>query len=139
MRDSFEVNSIAHRGIGPRARSAPGEEKFPVYNVNWFEATEYCKSVGNAFLRKPNGRKQRGVDLNAIVILGRRRRRYDPRRGPVQEASLRTTNAQVPAVLGRNNATKVGSLRPNGYGLDDIIGNVQEWLNDRATLMICST
>jgi len=48
----------------PQGKIEAGKEKLPAYNVNWFEATAYCKSVGK------RGRKRREADSTGITTRG---------------------------------------------------------------------
>jgi len=101
----------------PQGKIPPGEEKVPIFNVNWFEADAYCKSVGKRLPTEAEWEKAARGGLERQMYAWK-----DEEDAPA--------NAPIPAVTNRNKAAAVGTLAPNGYGLYDMIGNVIEWTND---------
>jgi formylglycine-generating enzyme required for sulfatase activity len=114
----------------PQGKIPNGEERVPIYNVNWFEATEYCKWVGKRLPTEAEWEKaaRGGLDRNRYSWGDDDVDTSEVRRLPPQ-SSARTSNS-LPAAVDREGATTVGSFPPNGYGLYDMIGNVMEWTND---------
>jgi hypothetical protein len=94
----------------PKRRTNGEYGNYPVVNVTWQEAADYCAWVG--------GRLPTEAEWEYATNLGRT---FKYSGG---------NNAKQVALYGMSNASNVGNRRPNALGLYDMTGNVAEWCFD---------
>jgi len=94
----------------------------PVVGVSWEDATAYAKWAGK---RLPTQKEFEWAARGRLIS----------KRFPWgSDAKLARDYANYSGIGGKDiwsKTTLVGSLRPNGYGLFDVIGNVWEWCDDQ--------
>jgi formylglycine-generating enzyme required for sulfatase activity len=101
-----------HRNDG---RPGYGKSNQPVMGTGWQEAVAYCEWVGK---RLPTE-----AEWERAARGGLEGKRY-----PWGDESPDETKANFNRHVGH--PTPVGSYPPNGYGLHDMAGNVEEWCYD---------
>ena len=112
----------------PNGKVAKGEERFPVYDVTWFQADAYCKWAGKRLPSEAEWeRAARGGLEKKKFSWGDGAPGAASEDAPAGAEGANTKRAQVGSPFG---PTNVGSYPPNGYGVYDITGNVWEWIND---------
>jgi len=87
-------------------------QDMPIVNVTWDDATAFCGWAG--------GR----LPTEAEWEYGARAGSTEPRYGPIDEVAWYANNS------GSVRTHEVGQKRANGFGLYDVLGNVEEWVND---------
>jgi formylglycine-generating enzyme required for sulfatase activity len=123
---------------GPRAHFHAGNgggPDFPMENLKWYQAVEFCKKLTARPEEKKAGRSYR-LPTEAEW-------EYAARAGTTTPFSLGKSLSSKEANFNGNfpygkaekgpylrRTSKVGSYKPNAWGLYDMHGNVQEWCSD---------
>jgi iron(II)-dependent oxidoreductase len=115
----------------PKGKIPEGEEKVPVYNVNWFEASGYCGWVNKRLPTESEWEKaaRGGLDRKKFAW-GDTLAGAGDSAGEEAPAAGRGARARPPANFNSKRAVEVGKYPPNGYGVYDMTGNVWEWTSD---------
>ncbi len=114
------------------------KDNYPVEEVSWFEATEFCTQLSQL-----TGRTYRLPSEAEWEYACRARTTTPFHFGPTittdlvnyrgtdhKESNLSGSYGNVPQGIYRKETTRVGMFPPNTFGLYDMHGNVWEWCQD---------
>ena len=142
--------SNAYRsGVDRHGTSRVDTRRFPVDEVSWYQAVEFCNRLGEeegfpAYYRLPpskNGELWKNVDVlggPGYRLPTEAEWEYACRAGTTTPFSFGETihenqanvNRLLPGPFFKSNLVAVGSYQANAFGLYDMHGNVAEWCND---------
>jgi formylglycine-generating enzyme required for sulfatase activity len=131
------TNPSWHRAGGSNAASVSGldTQRFPVENVNWFDAVNFCKKL-SALPREKGARRVYRLPSEAEWEYACRAGTKTPfafgKSLSSRQANFDGKHPYGGAPPGKwlGRTAKVGSYKPNAWGLYDMHGNVWEWTAD---------
>jgi formylglycine-generating enzyme required for sulfatase activity len=100
--------------------------RFPVENVSWNDAVEFCRRLSVLPAEKQSGRTYRlptEAEWEYSCRGGASSRTLYPFGNSITDKHANYNNR-------RKRTSSVGAYPPNGFGLHDMIGNVWEWCAD---------
>jgi len=112
--DTFEVTQEQFENVMNDNPSDFHGKNLPAEQINWYEARDYCKAVGKRLPTEAEWEKAARGGTHTVYTWG------DVMDGDYAwywDNSKRRTHP-------------VGSRKPNAFGLQDILGNVWEWVAD---------
>lgn len=145
----YHLNDSYSSGVDRHGISRVDTRNFPVDDVSWYQAAEFCNRLSTeeglpVYYRLSESK--RGKPLKDVDDLGGPGYRlpteaeweYACRAGTTTPFSFGETikddqanvNKQSPGPFYRSFAAAVGSYLPNAFGLYDMHGSVAEWCND---------
>jgi formylglycine-generating enzyme required for sulfatase activity len=107
----FAEATVRHLPRAPKFDANWANDRFPIVNVNWSGARDYCKWAG--------GRLPTEAEWEYAARGGSGEVRY----GELGDIAWSNENSQ-------GQAHEVAQKRANAFGLYDLLGNVGEWVND---------
>jgi formylglycine-generating enzyme required for sulfatase activity len=115
--------------------SKGGGPDFPVENVSWHEAEEFCRKLSELFAEKEAGRVYRlptEAEWEYACRAGQQAAFASGLAISSREANFNGNYPYGQASRGPylERTSRVGSYLPNSYGLYDMHGNVWEWCSD---------
>jgi formylglycine-generating enzyme required for sulfatase activity len=135
----YEVTQKEYEEVMKKNPSFFVNPDFPVENVSWFDAVEYCNNLS---LRDGLPPAYNIIDIGDVRLVSWNRNslgyrlpteaewEYACRAGTVTPFSTGENISRRQANYFSDGPRKVGSYRPNNWGLYDMHGNVSEWCWD---------
>jgi len=128
----------APTGAGANAVTGQNTDDFPVEQVTWREAVDFCAALSNLPAEKTAKRAYRlptECEWEFACRAGTQTVFSTGNRISSKQANLRGDRTYLDSEEGPSlgRTTTVGSYKPNAYGLYDMHGNVAEWCSDYYT------